>query len=315
MDSPTRGFDSGALGSDRARSRKQYWARRLAGAVVSALRLNRPGLVATEICQTIRPVATVRTAHGTFRCRAGHGRLVWRADTFKSEEPDTVRWLDRLTPNDVLWDVGANVGMYSLYAAKLRGCRVVSFEPEAQNYALLVDNIALNDIGDRCLPGNLALTDKSTIGRLRVRYITKGGAFNAFSESLDEVDLSALPDSFQAAQKYAAHGGFDQLMFGFSADDLVMKHALPEPTFMKVDVDGLEPRIIDGARELLKRGRLKSLLIELNTRSAADMAVPELLKGHGYELSQTSSNWDRRADKSRAEDLPAVNMIFDRAQD
>jgi FkbM family methyltransferase len=307
-----KGFDSGALGSDIPRTRRQYLARRFASALVSLLQLNRPSFLTTEIVQAINPVATISTPHGDLTCKAGHGRLLWRAESFFDEEPETVAWLDQLTPNDVYWDIGANVGLYAIYAAKFRHCQTVAFEPESQNYALLVENIVLNRVSDRCLPACVAVADKSTVNRLHVRYITKGGAYNAFRGS--QAGGAALaPESFMAAQKYEKHAGFDQLVFGCSVDELVAKHGLPAPTHMKIDVDGLEPNIVAGALETIRSGRIRGLLIELNTKSAADMAVPVLLAQHGFRLVSSRSNWDSREDKTRAADLPALNMIFERA--
>lgn len=308
----TKAYDSAALGSDIARSRKQYLARRLAAALVALLRLNRPGLLTTEIVQAINPVATIETPHGPLLCKAGHGRLLWRAQSFYVEEPETVAWLDKLTPDDVFWDIGANVGLYAIYAAKFRRCRTVAFEPESQNYALLVENIVLNGVSDRCLPAGIAVADRNEVNRLRVRYITKGGAFNIFQGS-SEGGGEAQPESFLAAQNYEHHQGFEQLVFGCSVDELVRHHGLPAPTFIKLDVDGLEPNIVAGAIETIKSGRLRSMLIELNTKSAADMAVPDLLAQHGFKRVSVRSNWDSRDDKTRAADLPALNMIFERA--
>jgi len=304
-----KAYDSAALGSDVARTRKQYLARRLASSVVAVLRLNRPGLLTTEIVQAINPVATVETPYGPLLCKAGHGRLLWRARSFYSAEPDTVAWLDRLTPNDVYWDIGANVGLYAVYAAKFRGCRTVAFEPESQNYALLVENIVMNGVSSNCLPASIAVADRNGVNRLRVRYITKGGAFNMFQSGSED---DAPPASFQAAQQYERHEGFEQLVFGCSVDELVTSHGLPAPTFIKLDVDGLEPNIIAGAVHTISSGSLRSILVELNTKSAADMAVPSLLAQHGFRQTTVSNNWDSRVDKTRATDLPALNMIFDR---
>jgi FkbM family methyltransferase len=308
----TKEFDSAALGSDIARTRKQFMARRIASGLVGLLRLNKPGFLTTEIVQAINPVASINTPHGPLLCKAGHGRLLWRAETFFKEEPETISWLDKLTPEDVYWDIGANVGLYAIYAAKFRRCSTVAFEPESQNYALLVENIVLNGVSGNCLPANIAMAERAEVNRLRVRYITKGGAFNMFQPPSDAA-AEALPESFLAAQKYEQHQGFDQLVFGCSVDDLVLKHGLPAPTFLKLDVDGLEPNIVMGAMETIKSGRLRSLLIELNTRSAADMAVPDLLAQCGFKQVSARSNWDSREDKTRATDLPALNMIFERA--
>ncbi len=300
----SKAFDSAALGSDIARTRKQYWARRIAAAVVGLLRLNRPSLLSTEIVQAINPVATVDTPHGPLFCRAGHGRLLWRAQTFFTEEPHTVAWLDRLKAEDVYWDIGANVGMYAVYAAKFRRCRTVAFEPESQNYALLVENIVLNGVAERCLPASIGVSDTAGTSRLHVRYITKGGAFNALGD--------ATPDSFQAAQGYELHEGFEQLVYGCPVDELVAKHGLPAPTHIKLDVDGLEPNIIAGAMQTIKSGSVRSILVELNTKSPADMAVPGILAQHGFRQTLASDTWEQREDKTRAKDLPTLNCVFER---
>ncbi len=301
-------YDAEALGSDLPRSRSQFWSRRLAEALVGLLGLDRTGLFATELQQAIRPIATIPTRHGDFHCRAGHGRLVWRARSFHEEEPETVAWLDTLSAEDVYWDVGANVGLYALYAAKFRAARVIAIEPEAQNYALLVENIALNGLGDRCLPIAAALGDREEFGRLLVRYVTLGGAFNLFRRAQE----GELPESFEAAQAYERRPGLEQGLFSTTIDALVHEHGLPPPTYLKIDVDGLEPRIIDGASRSLADDHLKSVLIELNTKAQADMAVPRILARRGFRLVSERSNWLSRAQSARADELPATNMLFRR---
>jgi FkbM family methyltransferase len=307
----SKAFDSAALGSDIARSRRQYVARRIAAAVVGLLRLNKPSLLTTEIVQAINPIATVQTAHGPLLCKAGHGRLLWRAQTFFTEEPHTVAWLERLEPEDVYWDIGANVGLYAIYAAKFRRCSTVAFEPESQNYALLVENIVINGVSGNCLPAIIAMSDGTSVSRLRVRYITKGGAFNMFEGASGEGG-DAQPASFRAAQSYEKHRGFEQLLFGSSVDELVHKHGLPAPTHIKLDVDGLEPNIIAGAMETIRSGSVRSILVELNTKSPADMAVPGILAQHGFRQTLASDTWDQREDRTRAKDLPTLNVIFER---
>lgn len=306
-----KAFDPDALGSDIARSRKQYLARRLASAIVGALRLNKPGLLTTEIVQAINPIAVVPTPHGDLLCKAGHGRLLWRAQTFFTEEPHTVAWLDRLQPSDVYWDIGANIGLYAVYAAKFRKCRTVAFEPESQNYALLVENIVLNDVSANCLPAIIAVSERAEVSRLKVRYITKGGAFNAFHPSPGLT--GAVPESVQAAQSYERHRGFEQLLYGCSVDELVTRHGLPAPTHIKLDVDGLEPNIIAGAMQTIRSGSVRGIVVELNRKSPADMVIPGILAQHGFRQILADDTWHNRADRKRAADLPTLNVVFERS--
>src|SRR5205085_611263 len=75
--------------------------------------------------------------------------LIKRADDLLGKEPDTIRWLNGISRDAVLWDVGANVGVFSLYAGLLRGASVVAFEPLAANFHVLSRNIQINGLEDR----------------------------------------------------------------------------------------------------------------------------------------------------------------------
>src|SRR4051812_37306235 len=70
----------------------------------------------------------------------------FRADTFSTKEPETLEWIDGIPEGSVLWDIGANVGLYTCYAAKARGCRVFAFEPSVFNLELLARNIFFNQL-------------------------------------------------------------------------------------------------------------------------------------------------------------------------
>ena len=306
--------DSGAIGSDVSRSRRQLLARRLSGIIVGLLRLNKPNFFNTEFVQSIQPVATINTPHGPLLCKCGHGRLLWRARTFHTEEPETVRWLDSIPQDGCLWDVGANVGLYSIYAAKLRKCQVYAFEPESQNFALLVENIALNRVAENCQPACLAISDKSGLGSLNVRYVTKGGAYNLFaSPESERAQTEDLPESIQAVMAAdSTKSNLRQLVYGVSLDDLLSRHKLQPPTHLKIDVDGLEPWIIQGGPRLLESNQLQTILIEINKKSTRDMAVPEILAKKGFRLASDRSNWLSREDRSGENLVPATNMIFSR---
>src|SRR3954468_19911394 len=70
--------------------------------------------------------------------------LLDRALSVLTKEPDMILWLDSIGEGAGLWDVGANVGVFSLYAGCCRRCRVLAFEPSAGNFHVLTRNIDLN---------------------------------------------------------------------------------------------------------------------------------------------------------------------------
>ena len=73
---------------------------------------------------------------------------VWRARTSLTKEPETLEWINTFEDADVLWDIGANVGVYSLYAA-LRRLTVLAFEPSSANSYVRSRNVEINKMDDR----------------------------------------------------------------------------------------------------------------------------------------------------------------------
>src|SRR4029453_11809977 len=87
----------------------------------------------------------------------------WRAN-FRRREPWTVAWLEQETRRgDTVYDIGANVGVFSLIGAALLRDEglVVAFEPGFSSYARLCENIALNGLSSMVVPVPLALSGPS----------------------------------------------------------------------------------------------------------------------------------------------------------
>jgi len=105
----------------------------------------------------------------------------FRADTFSSKEPETLEWIDGLPKDSILWDIGANVGLYSCYAAKARNCRVFSFEPSVFNLELLARNIFLNDLVQQASIVPIALSDAVSINTLNMTTTAWGGALSSYT--------------------------------------------------------------------------------------------------------------------------------------
>ena len=56
----------------------------------------------------------------------------YRAKTFSTKEPETLEWIDSFSKSSVFWDIGSNIGLYSIYAS-LNGIKSFSFEPMPEN--------------------------------------------------------------------------------------------------------------------------------------------------------------------------------------
>src|SRR5437899_270642 len=81
-----------------------------------------------------RMLTTVETVRGPIRFFCPAPLLVSRAQNLMTKEPDTIHWIESFPDHCVFWDVGANVGVYSLYAAASHTVCVLSFEPMAANF-------------------------------------------------------------------------------------------------------------------------------------------------------------------------------------
>ena len=192
-----------------------------------------------------------------------------RVETLFTKEPCTLEWLNALGPADVLADVGANVGMYSVWAAAQRGARVYAFEPESQNYALLNRNIALNGLQDRVRAFCLALSDRPGVSALHVSDLAAGGSLHSYGEAVD----------FRLAPMQAA---FAQGCVAATLDALVAEGAVEPPTHLKIDVDGLEHRVFAGARATIRDRRLRLVQVEINRNLAEHRAIVEALAAEGW---------------------------------
>lgn len=98
-----------------------------------------------------------------------------RVDSFSTKEPETLEWIDGFQRGAVVWDIGANVGLYSCYAAKTRNCKVFAFEPSVFNLELLARNIFLNGLSRSVAIVPVPLSDNLAFSTLNMTTTEWGG--------------------------------------------------------------------------------------------------------------------------------------------
>ena len=174
---------------------------------------------------------------------------VYRVKSFAAKEPETLQWIDEIPRGSVMWDIGANVGLYSCYAAKSRECRVYAFEPSVFNLELLARNIFINGVVDLISIISLPLFDKVEFGKLSMTTTDWGGAMSTFGEAYGH-DGEPIKKVFE----------FSTL--GISMDDAMKFFHLEMPDYIKMDVDGIEHLILKGGVGILEN--VKGVLIEIN---------------------------------------------------
>jgi len=202
-----------------------------------------------------------------------------RLRTLFSKEPITLAWIDAFGEGETLYDVGANIGMYTIYAAVMRKANVYAFEPEALNYAELNKNIYLNGLHGQVLAYCLALSDVDKVDRLLLSEFGLGISYHDFEENSWTGDKE-----FAADWKVSKDNRLPQGCIGRSLDSLVAE-GLPSPDHIKIDVDGLEHRVIKGMLETLQRPELKTVLIEINFDNPKNLSLIDQMEKLGWRFS------------------------------
>jgi len=214
-----------------------------------------------------------------------------RVRTFSSKEPETLRWIDRFTDGDILMDIGANVGIYTLYAA-FRGHRVIALEPDALNFALLNLNIMDNELGGLVTAYPFSLHRESLVAELHMSDYGWGGSGRSFGRKLD-----------WKGQEFDAE--FSQGSAGISVDEFVQQTGVC-PTHIKIDVDGNETFVLEGSTATLADSTLESILIELFDGHPQYAQCVKMIEDAGFKLTERVA-WANSVRKKR---VTTENHIF-----
>ena len=195
---------------------------------------------------------------------------VLRARESYRREKVTMHWLRKVIgKDDVVYDIGANVGAYSLYAGrKLSSGRgqVYAFEPGFPNFFPLCKNIELNNLNGKVVPYAVAVGSRNGVGHFFLRSTIRGDALHGLSAP--ESEGREFEPKFLEGTSIV------------SLDEFIQEKGVLFPNHVKIDVDGSELEIIDGMNEVLADPRLKSIMIEIN----ADVTGEEIeakIESHG----------------------------------
>ena len=173
----------------------------------------------------------------------------YRHKTFFSKEPETIKWIDGFNKGSTFFDIGANIGLYSIYAAEVKNSNVYAFEPSFFNLEFLARNIYFNKLVQKINIIPIALNNSIGINDFNLSTTDWGGALSTFDKSYDENGDEMEPN-------------FKYRTVGFNLDTLVDLLNIKKADYIKIDVDGLEHIILSGAKQVLKNA--KEILIEVN---------------------------------------------------
>ena len=220
------------------------------------------------------PGVVVQDRQYSTRFVCDNAQAAYRAVSLWTKEEGTMAWLDgQLRPGDRFLDVGANVGIYTLAAAHRVGPqgRVYAVEPNKPNAVALMQNVAANGFQDRIDVIAIPLTDAREIA-----------AFNYTSLKASESG-SQFGSTVRDGQGQSFVPVVRELCLGVSVDELLDSAAIQPPDLVKIDVDGIEHRILVGMARLLTAARRpRSVQVELNV--GEHEAIEGLMASYGYKL-------------------------------
>jgi len=178
-----------------------------------------------------------------------------RAEESYTREKVTMDWIRTyIQPNDIVYDVGANVGAYSLLIGKIvaQGTgKVYAFEPGAANFYSLSRNIEANELSQNIIAFPVAIGDSRRIAKFFMTETTPGMARHAIDKPESDRE-EFVPAFVQGVPVY-------------SLDNFVDEKEIDFPNHIKIDVDGVEKSIVGNMQNVLRDPRLRTVLIEIET--------------------------------------------------
>ena len=201
----------------------------------------------------------------------------FRAKTFSIKEPDTLEWIDNFDEESLLIDIGANLGIYSIYASN-KVKKIYAFEPDALNFALLNLNILDNNKEKIINAFPISIHSKETYNFLNIQKYIWGGALSSFENKFDQFQKEFKPEIEQGSYSMT----LDQVI-----NNLEIKN---KKINCKIDVDGNEIEILKGASNTLKEKIFNSVLIELDTNRTDYNNTLKYFENNGYILRSINSS-------------------------
>ena len=210
----------------------------------------------------------------------------WRADTFWTKEPETIEWINSFILGDTFFDIGANIGIYSLYcASKHKESLTYAFEPFYGNASKLLSNVMLNKFDN-------VVVIPFAVGK---------------SNGINTFNLVSREDGHSGSQ---AQYGKDFYMIPTITIDSFCELVGDYPDHIKIDIDGQELQVIEGALKTIYKEECESVLVEINKDGDK---IRSLFKAMGYtEDNRFNKMKNHSRVRREKEGIKCENVIFSR---
>jgi FkbM family methyltransferase len=207
----------------------------------------------------------------------------WAVNTTLTKEPETINWINNFKKKKVIfWDIGANLGLYSIYAAiKHKKILIYSFEPSVNNLRILSRNIFINNLEKKIIINQIPLTNKKDkYLTMNQRSFIEGDALNTFGEKYN----------FEGKKMKSTH---NYQIYGTTIDSLINTQSTEVPNYIKIDVDGIEHLILSGGKKLLQNKKIFSIIIEINDNfKKQHKSIFKILTKCNFKLYKKEQNYN-----------------------
>ncbi|MFI5155830.1 MAG: FkbM family methyltransferase [Chitinophagales bacterium] len=208
------------------------------------------------------------------------------------EFEDMMFLLHLLRPGDLFVDVGANIGSYTVLASAVAMAQAISIEPVPKTFSNLKRNVAVNDLESRVELHNYGIGNESGVLR--------------FTRNLDTIN--------HVISSVDAANDSDSIEVQITTIDDMMQGRIP--LLIKIDVEGFELAVLEGARQTLSNTHLNALIIELNGScrryGVNESDIHEFLVSSGFTAA-TYFPFERRLNMKESFN-PHSNTIYVRDQ-
>jgi len=221
-----------------------------------------------------------------------------RSKTSLEKEKNTIEWIDGFEENSNFLDIGAHMGIFSIYASIKRMCNVVAVEPCLGNLSTLNYNIILNNLQNKIFICPNAVSDETKVDKFFVS-LGKEKNFRDLAAGFPKKAITNRGEKMLNAYSHAANL--------IKLDDLYDKFG--PFNNIKIDIDGNELDLVNGAKKTLSNLELKSILIELNEKDESFEKIIQIVKSNSFKINEYLTNKSYVSTKRSSK---IYNIIFER---
>ena len=234
------------------------------------------------LAELMIPRKKVTVDHVSFTLPCNNWITHFRWYLFKRKEEEVRYYIDHyVREGDNFFDIGANIGVFSIYTAKrFSNIACYCFEPEYSNLHILKENIIANQISHKATVYSLAVGNSIGLSYLNLHDLTLGAASHTESKEAIKTTQEGFP--------VVGSEGIVVMTLDYICQELGIV-----PNTLKIDTDGNEDKVLQGAVKTLQDKRLRSLVLEMPDGRAKQLHCCQMLAEAKFDLEWSDKDKTR----------------------